>query len=275
MNYPKKFQQFIEYSKILSSMLEYLDEEIPEFYEIIAEKSDKLRPYLAKSYTFIAEYYSMPLTELYKDILEEARTKETPDNAIEIFQQEVDNWKSDEYLDSLFPNEEDEKKFIDECMPELIATLRVCLMNLQANIKLMTSVNQLVQNVVEGDDRSLFAAIHIEPLVESVPVIAERIAFAESIQDKKFLIQLNKSRTAKRTDARQKNQRLNFMLYFFAITGVLDQLTESHMAEIFINELQLYNKGDSSLFKYVTRWKKEFKAHNQRVENKVRNKSKT
>lgn len=272
MNYPQKFKAIVNYSKILSDMVFHIENELPEYSEILSSKADKLRPYLAKSHTFVAEYYSIPLTELYKDILQKVRINKPPDNAIEIFQQEVNNWKSDEYLNSLFKNEEEEKIFIDEYLPELIASLRVSLMNLQANMKLMTTVNQLVQNIDKGDDISLFSAIHIDPLVELVPVVSERIAFAESIGDEAFLIRLNKIRSAKRTDARQKNQNLNFMLYFFSITGVLDQLTESDMAEIFINELRLYNKDDSSLFKHITRWKKDFKSHNQRIENKVRKK---
>jgi len=275
MNYPEKFQQFVEYSKVLSSVISYLDADVLEFHEILAEKADKLRPYLAKSYTFIAEYYSVPLSGFYKDILEESNTIRPSNNAVNIFQLEVNKWKSEEYIDSILPNKKEEKLFIDECLPELIAVLRVCLMNLQANMKLMTSVNQLVQNVSQGDDMSLFAAIHIDPLVESVPVVAERISFAESVNDKGFLVQLNKSRSAKRTDARQKNQNLNFILYFFSIAGVLDQLTESDMAAIFINELGVYNKDDASLFKHITRWKKEFKVHNQRMENKVVKMSKT
>jgi len=276
MNYPERFQQFVEYSKVLSSMLEHIDSSIPEYNEILAEKSDKLRPHLAKSYTFIAEYYSVPLSELYKDILEEASTVKPPDNAIEVFQLEVNKWKLEEYIDSILPNKQEEEiLFIDECLPELIAILRVWLMNLHANMKLMTSVNQLVQNVGEGDDMSLFAAIHIDPLVESVPVISERIAFAESISDKIFLTKLNKSRIAKRTDARQKNQNLNFMLSFFSVAGVLQQLTESDMAEIFINELEVYGNGDASLFKHITRWKKDFKVHNRRMENKMAKMSKT
>ncbi|NOR87026.1 MAG: hypothetical protein GQ527_05405, partial [Bacteroidales bacterium] len=82
MNYPERFQQFVEFSKVLSSMLEHIDSSIPEYDELLAEKSDKLRPHLAKSYTYIAEYYSVPLSELYKDILEEASTVKPPDNAI-------------------------------------------------------------------------------------------------------------------------------------------------------------------------------------------------
>ncbi|MFT6907155.1 MAG: hypothetical protein ACJAS1_003830 [Oleiphilaceae bacterium] len=275
MNYPEQFKQFIEFSKVLLDIVVHVENELPEYHEILASKHDKLRPYLARSYSLISEYYSVPLTDHYKDILEETHTTEPPDNAIEIFQREVDKWQSDEYLNSLFKNEEEEKLFIDESLPEMIAVLRVSMMNLQASIKFSTSINQLVQNFVDGDDASLFSAIHIDPLVESVPVIAERISFAESINDKKFLSKLNKSRIAKRTDSRQKNQSLNFFLYFFALGGVLEHLTESHMAEIFINELQLYNKDDTSLFKHITRWKKDFRIHNQRIENKVSKMSKT
>lgn len=268
MNFPREFEQFLQLMSFLSGMLLSLEEEEQDYKLLLLEKAHKLEPHIKKAYPVIAELYTTSPEEAY-EIFQEA-IKDIPRQSLQEIQTLTSRCISDEVMGQLFDNEEEEKQFLENELHNFIAALRVFSMNMVANNQYHTSINQLVLDAEKGDDQALFLAIHIDPLVELVPVIAERISHAQITGKKHFLDQLTKSRVANREDKRKKNNRLNFFLILFYRFGILGQLTQQQMAEIFINRLEVYDKDDSSLFKYIGRWKKSLNQLDLRHKNKLK-----
>lgn len=272
MNFSNGFEQFLDLMSFLSEMLLSLEEEELDYKSLLREKAHRLEPYIKKAYPVISEIYSTTPQEAY-EIFQEA-TKDIPKQTLQDIHIFASQCISEDFISEMFSSEEEEKEFLENELHNLIAALRVYSMNMFANIRYLTSINQLVFDATNGDDQSLFLAIHIEPLVESIPSISERISHAQMMGDEHFLEQLNKSRVASREDKRQRNNRLNYFLILFHRFGVLGQLTQPQMAEIFINRLDVYDKDDSSLFKYIGRWKKNLNRLDLRQKNQSQ-KSKT
>lgn len=256
----------------LSEMLHNMEAEEQEYKVLLLDKAHKLEPYINKAYPVITELYSMSPEEGY-ELFQEA-TKEIPRQSLEDIQTFASRCVSDDFLDEMFSTKEEEKDFLEHELHTFIAALRVFTMNMIANNRHLTSINQLVIDALGGSDQSLFLAIQIDPLVESIPGISQRIAKAQMLDETPFIEQLNRCRSARREDKRHKNNRLNYFLVMFHRFGILNQLTQPQMAEIFINRLNVYDRDDSSLFKYVGRWKKDLKRVDLRQKNKL-NRSKT
>lgn len=266
MKFAKGFEQFLDLMSLLSGMLMSLEEDEQDYKFLLHEKAYKLEPYIKKAYPVITELYSVPPQEAY-EIFKEA-TRDIPKQTFQEIRTFASQCVSGEFVSEMFDNDEEEKQYIENELHNLIASLRVYSMNMIANNRYQTSLNQLVFDATNGDDQSLFLAIHIEPLAEYIPSISERISHAEMIGQNHFLEQLNKSRIARRDDKRQRNNRLNYFLVLFHRFRILEQLTQPQMAEIFINRLDVYDKDDSSLFKYISRWKKSLNRYETRQENK-------
>lgn len=267
MKFPKAFEQFLDLMSFLSEMLLNLEAEEQEYKVLLLDKAHKLEPYIKKAYPVITEMYSLSPEEGYE--IFQGTTKEIPKQSIEEIQIFASKCMSDDFLDEMFSSKEEEKQFLEDELHTLIAILRVYTMNMIANNRHLTSINQLVIDALDGSDQSLFLAIQIDPLVESIPGISERIARAQMLNETPFIEQLNKSRSARREDRRHKNNRLNYFLVMFHRFGILNKLTQPQMAEIFINRLNVYDRDDSSLFKYIGRWKKDLKRLDLRQNNKL------
>jgi len=267
MNFPEEFEQFLEVMSFLAKMLVLIEDEAQEYNELLREKASKIEPYLKRAYPVIRELYSTSPDKAHE--IFQGATKDIPKQTLQELQTLVSKCSSDEFLSEMFSSEADEKQYFEDELHTLIASLRVFVMNMVANNRYQTSINQLVLNADKGDDDSLFLAIYIDPLVENIPVISERISFAHAIGDNRFLEKLNKSRTASRDDKRHSNNRLNYFLILFYRIGLLEKLTQPQMAEIFMNRLEVYDKDDASLFKYIGRWKKNLKRLDLRQKNQL------
>lgn len=252
----------------LSEMLLSLEEEEQDYKLLLHEKAHKLEPHIKKAYPVISRLYSTSPEEAY-EIFQEA-IKDIPRQSLQEIQTFASQCISGEIMSEIFENEQEEKQFLENELHNFIAALRVYSMNMLASVRHLTSINQLVSDAINGDDKSLFVAVHIEPLVESIPAISERISHAQMVGDKPFLEQLNKSRVACREDKRQRNNRLNYFLILFHRFGMLEKLTQPQMAEIFINRLEVYDKDDASLFKHIGRWKKKLIRLDLRQKNQLR-----
>jgi len=276
MFYPEKFKDFVEMTAIFVDAVTSLDKITPEYDSLLSEKADKLKPYIADSHPLLIEYYSTPIDELYKELREEAKKLKKETFSKEEFEHNMSTLLSEEYYDSFIPDDDKQVQIlVDECLSDLLACTRLSLMNTKSNIKNNATINQLIDRSSKGDDKSLFLAIMIDPIVEQVPVISERINLAYSLNETVFLNRLNKVRNAKKNDKRIKNQSLDYFLYFYHIAGILNQLTADQKAHIFINELGLYDKDDESLKKYIRRWCKDHNRCLLRIKNLNFKKSRT
>lgn len=251
----------------LSEMLLILEGEEQDYKVLLVEKANKLEPYIKKAYPVITELYSVPPEEAYEQFNE--AIKDIPRQTFQEIQNFASQCISGDLINEMFASEEEEREFLENELHNFIAAIRVYSMNMLANNRHRTSINQLVFEAINGNDLALFFAIHIEPLVEFIPSISERISHAQMIGDDHFLEQLNKSRIACREDKRLRNNRLNYFLILFHRFGILGKLTQPQMAEIFINRLGVYDKDDSSLFKYIGRWKKSLNRLDLRQKNQL------
>ena len=276
MFYPKDLQPFVEFSKFLVESLDYIDEASSEFTTVLHEAIDKLKPYVESSFPLIIDIYSKPFGEMLSNDLTEIETVEESPKSLEEIREFLEQFKSEEFVESLFPdNKVDFKSLVEEEFPELLAILHTSLMNIKSYMQEKASINQLIKNYLNGDEDSLFAAIRVDRMVERVPVIADRISLAETLSDEVFLSRLSKCRNKKRDDARSPHKKLNFFLMLFFSFGILQTLTEMQCAEIFINELDSYQGDEESLKKYILRWKKVTNRYIRRIEIKSNIESKT
>lgn len=274
MFYPDKLKDFVEMTSIFAGAVSYLDTVVSEYDSLISEKAGELMPFLIDSQPLLIEYYSTPEEKLYSDIRDEIEEVEKNKFCKEEFKNNISALLSDGPYGSLFSQSEDElQAFAKEQLPDLIACLRLCLMNFKSIVRNKTTINRLIVNGSNGDDESLFIAIKIDPIVERVPVVSQRIDVAHSLGEVDFLNRLNKARSVKKDDKRLRNQTLDYFLVLYHITGVLGQLTSEQLAHIFINELRIYDKEDESLRSYIRRWRKEYNRYLLRVKTQLSNKS--
>ncbi|MES9868408.1 MAG: hypothetical protein ABW149_01720 [Sedimenticola sp.] len=122
-------------------------------------------------------------------------------------------------------------------------------------------LNDLVENIKDGDDTALIKAVKIDRSIVSCPPIADRIARAEMISDEKFFIKLQNALRGKPKKPKDRYGPLRYILMALDQDGVLDQLSINERYTLFCEELGLYphNTADParSLHQFIQRWKSE------------------
>ncbi len=103
------------------------------------------------------------------------------------------------------------------------------------------SLNQLLEEVRSGNDKSLFDAVRIDRSMVACPTFAHRISMAELKNDKKFFIRLNKSLKGPSGKHMVGLEELRFMLNVLVVDGP-DQITDKGLETLLVEKLKLYPK---------------------------------
>lgn len=101
------------------------------------------------------------------------------------------------------------------------------------------SMSALVAEVREGEDKALFDAVRIDRSITACPTIANRIAKAELLRDKKFFDHL---RNALKGPSRKHWASYQDLRYAFAALREMgfDQLSDEQLEHLFVDVLKLY-----------------------------------
>lgn len=101
-------------------------------------------------------------------------------------------------------------------------------------------LNNLVEDVRAGQDKSLFDAVRIDRSIVSAPTIADRVTKAEIDGDEAFFKKLRNALTGKTDKQWAIYKRLRFVLQALHEAGVIDTLSDKEIEELFIKQLKLY-----------------------------------
>jgi len=105
-------------------------------------------------------------------------------------------------------------------------------------------LNELIERVRDGNDKSLFDAIRIDPTVIGCKSVIERISKAALLRDKSFFTKLGaalKGNVAKREQANYQKMRLVLELLSECKA---DALNDDQLHELFVLTLKLYSPNE-------------------------------
>ncbi|MDP1558191.1 MAG: hypothetical protein Q8K48_06310 [Candidatus Planktophila sp.] len=110
-------------------------------------------------------------------------------------------------------------------------------------------LNELIERVRTGDDKALFDAIRVDPMVIGCQSVIERISKARRLQDVDFLDELKKTQSGVSAKLKQANfQKIRLILKVLSEAGAT-RLTNEKLYQLFVEELNLYtanSKGGGS-----------------------------
>jgi len=121
-------------------------------------------------------------------------------------------------------------------------------------------IDELVRDVKNGNDQSLFKAVQIDRTVTSCPPIADRVTLAELTQDEAFFKKLSNAIRTKPKKPNEEYAELRYILYALEEAGALGQLSIERAYRLFCEELAVYPADGQdpakSLHQFIARWKK-------------------
>ena len=144
----------------------------------------------------------------------------------------------------------------------LIASFYPIAKNVDAISLYGTTMNRLLKRATEeNDDKAFFQAVRIDRSVISYKGMTSRIARAEMEGDEYFFKLLRNALTAKVGDLADY-ALLRYILAALHESNALDDLSQKEAYELLVTELRLYpqtgENPESSLWQYISRWRKEF-----------------
>ena len=100
-------------------------------------------------------------------------------------------------------------------------------------------LSALVDEVRRGSDEAFFKAVRIDRSILSCPTFADRLAYAELVQDKDFFRHL---RSALKGPLRKQMEALKDLRYAIAILREIgfDSLSDGQLEDLFVRKLKLY-----------------------------------
>lgn len=101
------------------------------------------------------------------------------------------------------------------------------------------TMNQLVAEVRQGMDDSLFDAVRLDRSIVASPTIAARIARAELRQDKRFFERLRSAIKGPSQKHWEAYKDLRFALFTLRDLG-FDNLTDDQLVDLLVNQLKVY-----------------------------------
>lgn len=101
------------------------------------------------------------------------------------------------------------------------------------------TIQQLVQEVKQGMDDSLFDAVRLDRSIVAAPSIAARIARAELRQDKHFFIRLRNAIKGPEKKHWESYKDLRFALFTLRDLG-FNNLTDDQLVDLLVNQLKVY-----------------------------------
>lgn len=101
------------------------------------------------------------------------------------------------------------------------------------------TIQQLVQEVKQGMDDSLFDAVRLDRSIVAAPTIAARIARAELRQDKHFFIRLRNAIKGPDQKHWESYKDLRFALFTLRDLG-FNNLTDDQLVDLLVNQLKVY-----------------------------------
>lgn len=101
------------------------------------------------------------------------------------------------------------------------------------------TIHQLVEEVRQGIDDSLFDAVRIDRSIVGAPTIAARIARAELKQDKHFFIRLRNAIKGPSQKHWESYKDLRFALFTLRDLG-FNNLTDDQLVDLLVNQLKVY-----------------------------------
>jgi hypothetical protein len=120
------------------------------------------------------------------------------------------------------------------------------------------SLSTLIEEVRQGNDKSLFDAVRIDRTVVSCAPIKHRISIAEMVGDKKFFLRLKSAFKGPSRKHWVGLEELRYMMFALVDTGA-DRLNGENLESLFVEHLRLYPRtpgAQKNLYKHYTATKK-------------------
>lgn len=150
----------------------------------------------------------------------------------------------DNYFDGLpAPTKNESIKFLRQMAPMLGVILSL-VHSLSSMLYYGRFLNDLIEQVRQGDENSLFQAISIDPTSIACKPIAERMSKAVFIKDEKFLKKVYSKlgkRPAKLAQANYQKMRLVLEILYECGSS---KLSDEDLYQLFVAELKLYSWDD-------------------------------
>lgn len=120
------------------------------------------------------------------------------------------------------------------------------------------SLSTLVEEVRNGDDKSLFDAVRIDRTVLACSPVVHRVSMAELTNDKAFFLHLKKAIKGPSQKHMVALDPLRYMMAALVDSGG-DHLSRQEIEELFVDHLKLYPKtpgGQKNLYEQFLKTKK-------------------
>lgn len=101
------------------------------------------------------------------------------------------------------------------------------------------TLNGLVEEVRQGNDKSLFDAVRIDRTIMACPTFADRISKAELLRDKYFFQRLRNALKGPQQKHWQSYQDLRYALYVLRNLG-FDKLSDDELENLLVHQLKVY-----------------------------------
>lgn len=140
----------------------------------------------------------------------------------------------------------------------LLALLVSVLRTMKSIMVYQKSLSTLVEEVRDGNDKSLFNAIRIDRTMSACPSILHRISFAEMTGDKRFFLHLKNALKGPSRKHMVGLEEMRYMMFALVDTGA-DQLSGDNLEQVFVEQLKLYARTPSAqknLLKHYSATKK-------------------
>lgn len=121
------------------------------------------------------------------------------------------------------------------------------------------SLSTLIEDVRQGNDKSLFHAVSIDRSVLACTPVRRRISLAEMRGDKKFFQSLAKAMRGPSGKHWVSQEALRFMMFAIVDCGV-EKLSSEHLESLFVDRLGLYSKqpgAQKNLYELFLKTKKQ------------------
>lgn len=144
-------------------------------------------------------------------------------------------------------------------LSDIFALQTAMLAQVAALRKYGKSMTQLVNDVSNGKDESLFAALYIDPTALACTPVVKRMSLAKLNGNEDFFRLIGKALQVKWKKPKKDLEALRVILHSCQEDGILSQMSLDDKDRIFIQELEVYsNDGEDpvrSLARFIDRWK--------------------
>lgn len=216
-----------------------------ELTEIVQSESAKIKDLLDSTIPW-SYWYDLPY-EVVLVLLFQAMG--VYDQVIEISKKDNPEARLLDFLESE-PEIENEADLTTE-EQALISTIVIAVINQVSAISMFnTTVNKLIEQANNGDDKALYKAIMVDRSVLTTPSVAKRIQLAQLKKDHPFFKKLSKAlvREQIRRPAKKLDD-LRFMITALNDNANFSSLSNNDFYRLLVDDLELYSTDGSDPYK--------------------------